>query len=148
MCWIGENKYRVAKDAIPVFKIGLSRKNIAFSYFYYFKYEVGKTYYEDIIRYPYDVLDKVIILEGLHSYSMDAKITQDNDYISVVFNNTSIELYSNHFTRELCKIECTIPKGAVYYQNEYGELVSDSLKIEKIENIIVNKNKIELIELQ
>lgn len=150
MCWIGKNCPIVADKDISVFKIGVQKKSSKkiYSYFQFMIYELGITYRSDIVKYDglHDP-DCITILEGLHSYSMDVAVIQSKNkydgssYIKAVIkrngNEKLLERYCLNNVEEykLVVMDCIIPKGATYYKNEDGEIVSNLIKFVKINSI-------------
>lgn len=161
MCWTTSRKEpikRIALLNIPVFKIlkqykkslihsdCQSNKESLLSLCYNFKYEEGETYSLD--KELECVKDGIVsIFEGFHSYSNYCKVLignvpgyDSNEARKVAMvtsegNNilSTISMYSGDV--KWVKMNCIIPKGSEYYLNEYGEYVSDKIKI-------CNKNKI------
>jgi hypothetical protein len=144
MCWNGDNRPIVSKKDIPVFKIGLQKKSSKkiYSYFQFMEYELGMTYKSNINIIDYDRWfrpDFISILEGLHSYSMDVDVVKYGGlYIKTVIkrngNDKLLERYSINKIDEynLVIMDCIVPKGATYYINEDGEVVSNLIKFVKI----------------
>ena len=148
MCWIGLtiNKKIATKD-IKCKKIIVYVKNGRYSCYapYYFTtdmiYEIGKGYSRNICAKPLnDFSTYTRITNGLHSYSEEctAILRMDGGIIiktktteKVVFTKVHSECSSSGYMEPVL-VECTIPKGSTYYENKYGEIVSDRLKINKV----------------
>ena len=123
MCWDGLNKPIVAEEDIKVFKICLKQTGkTLMSYFRTFVYEVGVEY-SATFGIEIEDFGEIAIYEGLHSYSTECPIKFDT-YIG---KNRFIDYYPPN--ESIVKVECVIPKGATYYENENGEIVSDTLRI-------------------
>lgn len=147
MCWTTKFKscaeMRTAEEDIEVFKIAIDNRERIVSYFYYKEYNVGKTYKMDFNEKPFFVSASKLfnIDSGFHSYSTKCRINlnvYDNGYIlDIIFYGTLLQSYSHV---GLVKLNCIIPKGSHYYENEYGEIVSDSLKIVSVDDIVKNYN--------
>ena len=125
MCWFGLNKSIVAEKNIKVFKICLKKKGKILSYYNEFVYEVGAEY---SATFGIRIKDfgRIAIYEGLHSYSSDCclKIYKEG-------------IYCDWFGRgePIVKVDCIIPKGAIYYENEKGEIVSNRLEIVSVQDV-------------
>lgn len=136
MCWCGKNIKRRANRNIPVFKIGAYvNENEAKSFYRGFQYHIGKKYYQEIGANWNCDRPIIAIKDGLHSYSEKCNIEPVNIYFyRVSCNGSHVECYPI-YDGPLAIIYCIIPKGAFYYENELGEIVSSELIIEKIEEI-------------
>ncbi len=139
MCWTGNSNPIVAKDDIPCKKIVkvLYRppRKIYVPFFMHAKsieYVIGETYTSEIrIRYQWEDGFKEIDV-GLHCYSKDVKTQHLQTGIAVNFlNNPNGRYYSNIYNPVL--MNCIIPKGTTYYENNNGEIVTEKLKIISIE---------------
>lgn len=133
MCWTGKKIRKVALNDIPVYKIGFyENEKSSTSYFQRFIYEAGKKYSSEVVlKCTYD--DNVLIKEGLHSYSFKTELERTTDFLIVRNKLRYVEGYPiNEYKLCLAKIYCTIPRGAFYYENELGEIVSNELIIDNI----------------
>lgn len=165
MCWFGVTKkekvrHKAIKD-IEVFKIMNTSENnpsVLISPFQKCYYVIGKTesvkFNENIQRiYPFNnddnVSEALAINEGLHSYNsnkVELKIIQSTYafHISLCiapfikkgkeYHDLSL-LPINYLRGKYVKANCIIPKGSYYYENNDGEIVSESLKIVSYEEI-------------
>lgn len=112
------------------------------SLYYEMDYEAGKVYSThmepiDIDTYPLCAKYRIMINEGFHSY--DDKKTEISEgpnfwgIYSKEAKNVWLDIISFDFLddeyREIVAVECIIPKGACYYENEFGEMVSDQLMV-------------------
>ena len=145
MCWIGDNKNEhIAIDDIKCKKI-LLKETIDNSFCYYSPifnqiYKIGETYTSNpIIPKLYGNGPRVVIHEGIHCYDIKktkAVITKD------VFGKRNLVIYSIRWLTRKYKyrpligwgeyavaVECIIPKGTIYYENQNGEIVTQNLKI-------------------
>ena len=87
----------------------------------------------DDFRWP----EKYRIDYGFHSYDPD-KIRTEKEGSTLVFYNKedcALDVYDLRF-HILYRVECTIPKGSVYYENENGEIASDKIRIDSITEIV------------
>jgi len=140
MCWIGNinNKKTVetASDNLIVYKI--LAKNIDGKYVapYMRKiYEVGEMYtISSLILEGKTPCGYCKISEGFHSFSKECIVRYGSSIEHHVYTkngrfNKTIECRLS----DLAVIaECVIPIGATYYENEKGEIVSDTIIITKI----------------
>lgn len=122
-------------------------------------YKEGETYslrdkLTSITRVQKKNCERVIINEGFHSYNPKktytkwSKICCYNEFSEQIsdFYIMCVEYKYNIDDREcvgmldtyspkthcLMLLECTIPKGTHYYENEKGEIVSEKIRIDKI----------------
>ena len=142
MCWIGKpGDKRVAGRNITVYKVlnvTMSENGMEYEAPYRkgFQYVMGKKYKVRSFGMnqstPYLYIDR-----GLHCYSQNAYVAALNfgGYISVYSGNNKDPRPVDHkcmavFQRTTMPpvvVKCTIPKGATYYKNERGEIVTNSL---------------------
>ena len=139
MCWTSYKNpiMRTAKKDIPIFKI--MTKDLI-SRYYCFAYELN-TEYRSWLDYPEKSYNtnssKYFINRGFHSYNPKCTVRKSfrNKTIKIcskqIFNYTLLaaEPYG------VVKVEGIIPKDANYYLNEFGEYVSDRIKLTKIVEI-------------
>ena len=149
MCWVGKvTDKKVADKDILVKKFLTDDMR---SPVMYFKYELGVEY--DRLLTPKHVegnYDKIEIISGLHCYSNGCKILRNrhNNYYCVfstptksianflrcitgwlihgLMNWVCFSLYRYY---EYSPYYAVIPKGATYYENDKGEIVSSKLII-------------------
>lgn len=117
MCW-ESNKLpvrRIAKKDIYVYKIVESiDKFNCISAVKYFQYQYNKIYTQES-PIAFDSKENVwAIKEGFHSYKTLLKAKAD-------YHKLHIDYY--------IIVQCIIPKGSTFYENENGEVVSDSIVI-------------------
>lgn len=145
MCWTSKYKpkLKVAKDNIPVTKIVkiIPKLDIIQAYFIdFFQYSIGEVY-NSKLEFP--ILSKDIILndvweinEGIHSYKSSSKIEKisERSYYALQIRDAKKNLlqgYGPIFNNSCDMIgimSCIIPKDSKYYENEHGEIVSDTIK--------------------
>ena len=140
MCWIGEKKDRkIATKDLTVYKILLLNKSsntLVAPYFRDFYYTIGANYYYDSIINPVPVFpcdDTIKIEAGLHCYSEKCKVKSigpagvaiysPKDFLTGVYHR-QFETYA--------VIKCTIKVGNLYYENNLGEIVTDSLVLDSM----------------
>lgn len=106
-------------------------------------YKEGKTYW--LFRNPKIIKLKeegvYLISMGFHSYNMNVDVEKVLDtldgrhYYTAVYTLYKGMMLSGYSLDGLRYMECTIPKGTTYYENEKGEIVSRKIRVEKIEEI-------------
>ena len=136
MCWIGKNNRQSAKEDISVFKIVNYDLR---SFYYYFQYSKNATYRMNL-RIPDKPMNRIRIDCGFHSYvenEVFVKYTYDNSVYRIYSSNMHLELDNFDNRDNVVKLNCIIPKGSVYYKNDNGEIVSDTLKVIDVEKIFV-----------
>jgi hypothetical protein len=130
MCWISNNKPErlVAKEDITVYKVvQMYPDGNILSYFNDFPYKLREIYNTVItVKHLKDSYnDFYFVEEGFHSYNYQLEIGIDPyRNIPVADDKCGGEYYGVGIYGMLC----VIPKGAEYYVNEYGDIVSTSIK--------------------
>ena len=158
MCWTGKaGNHFIAESPKRVFKV-LEREPKCWSWlnedfipeyfspFMGFRYVIGKEYVQKIvIDYRKPLSDLIEITKGLHSYSSEKCKAEKHDILdhpscegmlSVTHISGGIIMcyeldIDSPLIRKSVVVECTIPVGAEYYENETGEIVSDRLILNK-----------------
>ena len=141
MCWVGQKTdKKIAQEDIRCKKVLLGApKEIYYAYFHeYFEYEFGKLYkaeikpqianYDDTNLGNWEVCN---INEGLHCYSWNIKVER---LCGGALSITDIRGREATYPPRIFKpvlVECTIPKGAEYWENDSGVIVSNRLIIEE-----------------
>ena len=130
MCWISKKKPErlVAKEDTTVYKIvQVFPDNKIHSYYNEFIYELGQIYNTEcnVEYFKQDEDDLYLINEGFHSYNYNPSIGYDTIKQSVIVGSKSMEVYSGPGVFGML---CIIPKGTEYYINDYGDIVSTSIK--------------------
>jgi hypothetical protein len=141
MCWVGviDNR-KIATEDIKTKKIVDLFQGHYYGYYQeWFEYELGKEYETKIntIRVTYD--DYVRVIEaGFHSYAWDIEMKSlcggDVQVKSNRLNagQTTFTNRGHHVgDHKIAVMECTIPKGTVYWENRVGEIVSEKLILEE-----------------
>lgn len=140
MCWISKEKpiTKIAESDITVYKLAIIRDNKICSMMYRFNYELNQIYNlesqltirEDDPDLYLDNKPRYIIDEGYHSWSKTPTVIQttapDSDITIIKIKCTAGIYYCDD--RHVVLI-CTIPQGSTYYVNDFGEYVSDAIKI-------------------
>lgn len=134
MCWQTKNgKYierKTAERDIHVFKIVLQEKGRIYSYFQDFEYKLNKTYYHNDPLY----IDNGVIFEGFHSYCDKCGIDK-GDAVLFIEKLSSDEVLEAYEMYNIAIMKCIVPRGAQYFENDDGEIVSNMLKTISIEKI-------------
>lgn len=140
MCWIGKAKDRkIATEDIKTKKIVDLFEGRYYGYYQiWFEYGLGKTYTAKISPREWVNDDtKRVIDVGLHSYAWDIEMK------SLCGGDIQVRCprplggqttYTNRHgfgNGKIAVMECTIPKGTVYWENQVGEIVSEKLIIEE-----------------
>ena len=141
MCWFTNKKlkFKIAKENIPIYKICSKEDDKILSYYKKFEYRLGWLYNTNF-EVAFD--DKMSeIYKGFHSYSLNKtyyekrydniRVFKNESFIELIFNSNSNRLDTYSFG---IVVSGYIPKGSAYALNEYGEYVSNSIILNKIEN--------------
>lgn len=136
MCWRGvKGNRKIAEHDIKTRKVLMYdsvRDRLTAFYHDEFVYELGKLYKQEIneIDYITFVGNHIAIQEGFHSYSCERPITKSLTETTIY---SVFAAYRTHIKTLIpTLVECTIPKGSVYYENDYNEIVSNCLVIDSI----------------
>ena len=116
MCWIStELDKKIAEHDITVYKIVLpctrGTKSLFYKFWYLFNVTYRGTLAIKLVGFEY------CITEGFHSYNTKSQV-----------------LFANQFYFKKI-VKCILPKGAIYYVNGRGEVVSNQIRIIGYENI-------------
>lgn len=125
MCWYGSNIKRIAEEDIKVFKV-VNKKDT--SQYYDFLYKFGQLYKSDI-NIDWEGLNNTVISinKGIHSYDLNVKIEYFGYAIRAIKSKSGNEILNMHENYIYKLVNCTIPKGSIYYLNDEGEYVSNQL---------------------
>lgn len=144
MCWISNKaEKRVAKEDIKTFKVGIKMGDNNFRSYYYNHYYMPLQKYETEICVVY-IEGEISITKGFHSYNpkfcrvaldINPWRTRWSVLCEVKGKGGALLDWYIGFINTLFIAECTIPKGAEYYENEFGEIVSNQIIIESIKPI-------------
>ena len=139
MCWVGKvNDKKIATEDIKTRKIVDKFKGSYYGYFQeWFEYELGKEYNTKVT--PRDGSKYGIVIEaGLHSYAWDIEMKQlcgGDIKVKSLRHLGGQTIYQNNGkyggNHKIAVIECTIPKGTAYWENQVGEIVSEKLILEE-----------------
>ena len=133
MCWIGKNNPQIATEDIKVVKIFEYKNGKILSPIILMEWKRGELVPR--VKIPdSSVLHLRNIDKGYHS-CRDLKIIHNcfNERISPYVRGAFVSPIYNVLI--MCKREkfimltCIIPKGTKYYENEYGEIVSEQLML-------------------
>lgn len=125
------SKKRVAKKDMKVFKVGRLHSNHFISYYQNYTYEAEVE--QPKIRLLYNAVSKTIIC-GYYSYKYAEFKIWEHTFLRPYIINICIDTYKNitkyscSFTEPIIIGKFIIPKGSVYYQNIYNEIVSEQIK--------------------
>lgn len=139
MCWSTKKPavLKMAEKDRSVFKVIKQIDERFSSYFKRFPYEIGKLYETKIGNHKV-ICGHLCIEEGFHSYSNKCKwepLYQVIDTVyRVVFGNLSLAIFDSSVIYKPVRVSCIIPKGSLYYENEYGEIVSNKIILKEIIN--------------
>ena len=137
MCWNTKNPavLKMAEKDRAVFKVVEQIDGKLLSYFKSFPYEIGKLY-ETKIGDRKVICGRLCIEKGFHSYSNKCKwepLYQIIDTMhKVTFGNHSLAIFDFSVIYKHVRVSCIIPKGSLYYENEYGEIVSNKIILKEI----------------
>lgn len=132
MCWRCYTSIdkisHVAETDIRTFKILKLVEHLLCAYYQNYNYTIGKLNSVNSLE-----LIGNKIFEGFHSYDLN------NDCIPgflegniVVQDKKGRFLDCYDYIDHIVKVECIIPKGSKYYENSFGEIVSNKLIVDKI----------------
>lgn len=121
----------VAKEDIRVFKIvyKMQDEDVFKSLYQDYPYSRGETYKTEL------KVSGGEINEGFHSYSNDGVILSKRDRVLLIMPTSVkggydfIDYVPINKYKVKYRMDCVIPSGSVYYQNKYGEVVSDSITV-------------------
>lgn len=131
MCWIGKNNPQIATEDIKVFKIFEYKNGELLSPVMLMGWKRGKL--ASHVEIPdSSTLYLRNIGKGYHS-CRDLKIVpnhfNDISIIREAFFSPIHGLLIMRKKERFIMLTCIIPKGTKYYENEYGEIVSETIKI-------------------
>ena len=97
----------------------------------------GKAMYREGMTYTVSGIEKPLLplkdrYEGYHSYDRQSCHARKQPVSLCVFNKKGHMIYSSGRTPNLSFVECTIPRGSIFFRNENGLIVSNKLRIDKI----------------
>ena len=132
MCWRGYSGSKVAKRDIEVYKAMFKDGKYYVPYFYSssIAYEVGKLYKQNMDVQSGGYLYRVEA--GFHSYSMEVTYVKRDRATNMYGVWSKVDKYfRGYYYDKLLNnvhfVKCIIPKGAEYFENEDGEIVSNMI---------------------
>lgn len=136
MCWVSSQAVKqIAEEDIKVFKIGESHRGRFCGMYTHFEYQLNQLYSTHICIEEADYQSVFIGSQGFHSY--DPSIVHldipENDIIQWAVYAGQRRLDFDNVIADYFKAECVIPKESVYYENDFGEIISDQIIIKNIE---------------
>lgn len=148
MCWVSSQAVKqIAEEDIKVFKIGESHRGMFCSMYKDFKYQLNQLYTSHIninidgdidIKFHDYPAYRFVGSRGFHSY--DPSIV----HLEISDNNAiprwAVYARKRRLDFDTCgaiyvKAECVIPKGSAYYENDFGEIISNQIIIKNFEPI-------------
>ena len=139
MCWVGKvDDKKIATEDIKTRKIVDKFKGNYYGYYQeWFEYELGKEYSTKVT--PRDGSKYGIVIEaGFHSYAWDIEMKQlcaGDIKVRSLRHLGGQTVYQNNGKyggdHKIAVMECTIPKGTAYWENQVGEIVSEKLILEE-----------------
>lgn len=133
MCFYStDREIKTASKDIPCYKIAEYHNNEITSHVYNYPYEIGKTYKDECGMRVSKWGINACVTRAFHSYSATKTEIQLGVFCSVLHNGRRIDTVSSCFGSGIVQLNCTIPKGSQYMENEVGELVSDCLRIDDV----------------
>ena len=148
MCWTGYTSHkRIADKDIPCKKVIGYDNNIGVYKAWFIPkvcYSIGHLYTSELsvkVRAFPDALPpkgdlEIEITKGLHCYADSLRVARHDSIFRhglAIGNFLIYESYDKPDTITL--VDCIIPKGATYYENGRGEIVTDKLKLVKIHKL-------------
>ena len=137
MCWYSKKEpiKKVAENDVPCFKVVQLNDDGSLVSVYFGKvYKPRRIYkHKNIIpkKIVYKSFNEYRIREGLHSYATDVEIITGMQSFVMEYGLVKVGRiplwFSNNY--KFAKVNCIIPMGAEYYENEQGEYVSTKLKV-------------------
>lgn len=137
MCWTSTKTpvLKKAEEPIPIFKV--LYRNMASAYTA-FRYHLHTKYFQKL-ETPRITCSRCFINEGIHSYDAETSIIKDhpNDSNFFVIITKKDDLHLDTFSKgPYIQVMGVIPEGAEYYRNEWGEIVSNSIVLTEIKEIL------------
>ena len=137
MCWNTKlEEYaikRIATTNITVFKVCYVREGNVISLYRGFHYKLGQLYNQSNLSVFETTFDGKysVVSQGFHSYNpaLVTALRKPGDY-DVKILNTSNRIYLNNFYSTkltVARVNGYIPAGSEYFENEFGEIVSNNL---------------------
>lgn len=137
MCWVSSQAVKqIAEEDIKVFKIGESHEGMFCSMYKGFKYQLNQLYRNNIYINKDDD-GGFIGSRGFHSYDpfivhLDIR---ENEIIQWAVYAGQRRLDFDTVIADYVKAECVIPKGSIYYENDFGEIISEAIIVKQLKPI-------------
>lgn len=137
MCWTSTKTpvLKKAEEPIPIFKILYKNMDSAYMTF---RYHLHVKYLQKL-ETPRITYSSCSIYKGIHSYDAETSIIKDYSGQSDCFviiakkDDLILDVFSKG---PYIQVMGVIPEGAEYYRNEWGEIVSNSIILTEIKEII------------
>lgn len=133
MCWTSLKKQgipqpKTVEEDIIVYKVVTVNNRGIYSFFQNFAYKEQKDY---CLGCELTVKDNVndyyyVIINGFHSYDKKVKVSVNANFSVNVYSMDGA-IYWNYVNHGIAIIECIVPKGSTYFENEDGEIVSNRI---------------------
>ena len=136
MCWNTRLKEyatkRIAATNVTVFKVCYIEDGNVISLYRGFHYKLGQLYNQFDLNLFETALDgKYSVSQGFHSYNPAlVKVIRKPGEYDIKILNTSNHIYLNNFYSTkltVARVNGYIPAGSEYFENEFGEIVSNNL---------------------
>lgn len=137
MCWISAKTpvLKTAEEPIPIFKVLYKNMDSAYMTFRYHLH----TKYHQKLETPRIACSRCFIYEGIHSYDAETSIIkdhpEDSDFFVIITkkDDSTLDTFAKG---PYIQVMGVIPEGAEYYRNEWGEIVSNSIILTEIKEIL------------
>lgn len=141
MCWLGNiNDKKFANEDVTVYKILAKKVNGKYIAPIMGKeYKIGERYKTSLRPKESPRTQVSEINEGFHSFNKEC-IAFFNDYRQVVVcrvDGTYLTTIRCSECTNAVVAKCTIPRGSTYYENRWGNIVSDSLIVNDVYRVLM-----------
>ena len=126
MCWYSTTKNKlIAEEDISVYKIVRKlQNNICDSIYKFYKYNKGEEYVTPIC-FEENIVFGYTVHSAFHSYKYLSMIRVRGDAYDVFTSNHTWKIDNIPFPCHIA--EFIIPKDSIYYENAYGEIISNKI---------------------
>lgn len=140
MCWIcSTDKFKLqrAEEDIVVYKVlKLDNDKLHSPNFDCFIWIEGETYGSPIDIHTFKSGEHYYLegLQGIHSYQQEPIYdVYTESFVGRTFYSPKRSMPASYPQLEgMCVAKCIIPKGTIYAINDYGEVISEKLKLIKV----------------